>query len=247
MVCMPEIPLQNLARPRIGVFCDQQFDSELAINLKQHNSQWIASSFPAVQCNLSEQPVDIVLCFISDPHVAASAWIRTISAMPDLFVIVIVSEVGIESCKILLEAGAERCLSLPISDQYLGANILKTYQHLQRLRNNKINTKGIANKSWQLNCQQWQLVAPSGVCMAVTKLEMRFLQILMAADGELIPRMQLASKLYINREEHEFQRMEMLISRLRKKARLHLHQELPIKTSYADGLAFIAASQISQA
>jgi hypothetical protein len=67
----------------------------------------------------------------------------------------------------------------------------------------------------------------------------------MAANGELIPRIQVASKLYINRQAHEFQRMEMLISRLRKKARLQLQQELPIKTSYAGGLAFVAESHIA--
>ena len=244
---MPETFVINSAIPRIGVFCYQQQPwLELLVDLQLQNPQWMTSSFDAVQPYLTKQPVDIVLCLFTEANTESIAWIRAISAKPDLFVIVMVSEAGVDSAAVCLEAGAERCLCLPLDQHAVLANISKSFRHLQILRSIPKAENTWAVQLWKLNCQQWELMAPSGLCMPVTKLEMRFLQILMAADGELIPRMLLAGRLYINKQEHEFQRMEMLISRLRKKARVQLQQELPIKSSYAGGLAFIAKAQIAQ-
>ena len=246
LVYMPESFSPPAPSPRIGIFCEQATQSpELLNHLTQLNPQWIASRFSTVQPYMRKQPVDIVVCYLSAPVAESYSWIQTLSARADLFIIVMVTEPGVETGTFYLEAGAERCLFQPVTTAYLMANIAQAYQHLQRIRQAISRAHGLAIERWQLNSQQWELLAPSGNGMAVTRLEMRFLQILMSANGELIPRMELASKLYSHRQAHEFQRMEMLISRLRKKARLHLQQELPIKSSYAGGLAFIAESHIA--
>lgn len=239
------LPLPS-ACPRIGILCDQANNTPDAFpNLTPLNPQWVAYRFEHLQRYLGKQPVDIVVCCVSEAQTEAYAGIQTISARPDLMVIVLLSVAAGDSGAFWLEAGAERCLYQPLSEHFLMANIAQSYRHLQRFRHTNTLWQQAKTQVWQLNCQQWELVAPSGTCMTVTQLEMRFLQILMTANGELIPRIQVASKLYINRQAHEFQRMEMLISRLRKKARLQLQQELPIKTSYAGGLAFVAESHIA--
>ena len=239
MVCMLDTSLQNPVRPRIGVFCDRQYIASDLLTVHVH-PLWISSSLSKTNQHLRKLSVDIVLCWFDQPRPEYLQWVQSVSADSGLLVIVVGGKDADCAGEVWLQAGAERYLTQPLTHAYLLANISRAYQHLQNLQRARLNvTHDIQHEIWRLNCLEWQLFAPSGLSMALTKLELRFLQILMSARGDILPRLQLARGIYVNRSDDEFQRMEMLISRLRKKARLQLHQDLPVKTSYADGLVFV--------
>ena len=240
---MSEPPHQYTFLPRIGVFCDQQQRSEwLLLHLQP---LWITATPSTTNQYLLTQTVDIVLCWLDQCRSEYLEWINAASLQPDLFIIVIASQNSLESGELWLNAGAERFLFQPLSPAFLWANVNKAYQHLLDSSAARPRSENNAKLIWRLNCQEWQLSAPSGLSMTVTKLDMRFLQILMSAQGQILPRLQVARAIYVNHSEHELQRMEMLISRLRKKTRIQLCQDLPVKTSYADGLVFLANVQIT--
>ena len=104
---------------------------------------------------------------------------------------------------------------------------------------------------WEHRCQQqpvpggwWldpagpRLVAPDGRSIHLTTTEQRLMGGLMACHGQTLTKEQLLTMLWGKRSERDYHGVEVLLSRLRHKARLGLGQELPVRAVQAVGLVF---------
>jgi DNA-binding response OmpR family regulator len=81
-------------------------------------------------------------------------------------------------------------------------------------------------------------VAPSGIALPLTQQEHRLMARLMRNPGEVCRKVDLHAFLFPDEVEAELHRIDVVISRLRNKARLH-GVTLPIRAIFGKGLAFI--------
>jgi DNA-binding winged helix-turn-helix (wHTH) protein len=93
-----------------------------------------------------------------------------------------------------------------------------------------------ASSSWVL--QPESLVAPSGIALPLTQQEHRLMARLMRNPSEVCRKVDLHAYLFPDEVEAELHRIDVVISRLRNKARLH-GMTLPIRAIFGKGLAFI--------
>jgi DNA-binding response OmpR family regulator len=94
----------------------------------------------------------------------------------------------------------------------------------------------LASSSWIL--QPESLVAPSGTALPLTQQEHRLMARLMRNPSEVCRKVDLHAHLFPDEVEAELHRIDVVISRLRNKARLH-GMTLPIRAIFGKGLAFI--------
>ena len=96
--------------------------------------------------------------------------------------------------------------------------------------------------AWRLATDDWNLVAPGGAVIALSASERCLLRELLAAGGEAVARDSLIAGLHGNEPDYDPHRLEMLIYRLRRKAREQGLPALPLVTVRGSGYAFIAHS-----
>lgn len=90
---------------------------------------------------------------------------------------------------------------------------------------------------WQLRDNDWTLVAPSGECVPLTASERIFLHALVAANGTPVSPDTLAIALGKNPYEFDTHRLQVLVSRLRKKTTV-LGLTLPVLPVRGTGYRF---------
>jgi DNA-binding winged helix-turn-helix (wHTH) protein len=81
-------------------------------------------------------------------------------------------------------------------------------------------------------------VAPSGLALPLTQQEYRLLEVLMRNRNEVCSKVDLHTSLFTDEGEPELHRIDVVISRLRHKARLQ-GITLPIRAIFGKGLAFL--------
>lgn len=97
---------------------------------------------------------------------------------------------------------------------------------------------------WQLALNDWQIVTPNGITLRLSAREHLFLSLLVAAQGGTVTKQSLVESIYGKHLPDGDKRLEVLISRLRKKSRDVLGEMLPINTAHAVGYAFGALADI---
>ena len=90
---------------------------------------------------------------------------------------------------------------------------------------------------WTLQAER--LIAPSGLTLPLTQQEYRLMEILMRNRNEVCSKVDLHAWLFTDEGEPELHRIDVVISRLRHKARLH-GISLPIRAIFGKGLAFLS-------
>jgi DNA-binding response OmpR family regulator len=97
---------------------------------------------------------------------------------------------------------------------------------------------------WHLNLQSWLLASPSGQTMQLTAREFALLHRLIKVQGQAVPKKELADEIFGQRIANAADRLNVLITRLRKKADVQLSDSLPIKTAHQIGYAFTAPAHL---
>lgn len=100
---------------------------------------------------------------------------------------------------------------------------------------------------WKFQKQRWLLTAPNGEKMTLSAREQEFLLILINAKGKIVSKKDVTEQLFGESNEHTNGRLDVLLTRLRKKAQKELGEILPVKTVHAVGYAFTALYNVSMA
>lgn len=95
---------------------------------------------------------------------------------------------------------------------------------------------------WRLATDAWNLLAPGGAVMPLSASERCILRMLFAADGTAVARDALIAAWHGEDAEFDPHRLEMLIYRLRRKAKSLGVSVLPLVTVRGSGYAFIATT-----
>jgi two-component system, OmpR family, response regulator len=89
-------------------------------------------------------------------------------------------------------------------------------------------------RPWSFDAANWSLTAPNGVGVALTTAERRLVELLMAAPGRPVPLADLLGP-YGNADRN---RLDVLLSRLRRKVESKTGLRLPIRAVRGEGYVF---------
>jgi len=129
-----------------------------------------------------------------------------------------------------MQAGADAYLVKPVQLEEL---TLLAHKLLKRLRTP-------ASMAWVLDQVNWTLTNPAGQMLKLTHSETLVIQRLSHSPGKAISKNDMALALGHQPASYDMRRMEILIRRLRKKARDTLGDDLPLETAHRYGYAFTA-------
>jgi DNA-binding response OmpR family regulator len=140
-----------------------------------------------------------------------------------------------------LTVGADTYLSKPVDIELLAASLHSLARRLRPATRNEPATAAPLPPSrgeWRLETQDWCLHTPRNTTMALSSSERCVMQQLFAAAGATVPREALIATLCRDVYNFDPHRLEMLIYRLRRKAR-EQGEMLPLVTMRGVGYAFV--------
>lgn len=129
-----------------------------------------------------------------------------------------------------MQAGADAYLVKPVQLEELS---LLVHKLLKRI-------KTPPSAAWVLDKVNWTLINPSGRILKLTHSETLIIQKLSQSPGAAVSKDDIAIALGHQPATYDMRRMEILIRRLRNKAREVFGTDLPLETAHRFGYAFTA-------
>ncbi len=102
----------------------------------------------------------------------------------------------------------------------------------------------VLSDEWVLHCMRWEIETGSGEVLKLTGREVRILEQLMRSPGQAFERQALVGVSDGPVTQEMERRVDSVISRLRRKVRDGLGQELPIDQVYGIGYAFTQSCRV---
>lgn len=237
---------RNIGRPRLAMVEDEADFRESAVDYLR------ASGFPAWGVGSGEEfykrlltdPVDIVILDIGLPGESGFEIAEHLSNSQRTVGVIILSARSKVSDRLIgLGRGADCYLVKPVDFQELIANIEALWRRINTARAAESMAPILEDASaqpWILDRERWLLTSPAGQEMKLTSKEFAFVRSLVAAGGELVSKAALAEVLSGNPMEYDYHRIDVMLSRLRKKGQQMTGMPLPVKTIQSYGYAFTA-------
>lgn len=134
-----------------------------------------------------------------------------------------------------VRAGADVYLVKPV----LPEEIASLVQNLMR------RLHGPATTPWVLHSTRWQLQGPPDQTMKLTHSEHLLLLRLARSSGQAVSREDLAISLGQEAEHYDYRRLEVMVRRLRGKAKELWGDAFPLETAHRQGYAFTESIRIT--
>ena len=208
---------------------------------------WGVSNGDAFYKRLSIDKVDVAIIDIGLPGEDGFCITRYLRDHSDITVLIVSARDALQDRLNGLEAGADRYLVKPINLAELIANIEAIGRRkapLAQSPDSLPTAEPAASAVWRLNSQGWTLTSPAGAVLSLTDREYRLLQLLISNPGQTVNKHDLAEQIIGKRMPNRNERLDVMVARLRKKAKTALNEELPVKTAYQLGYAFTAPALI---
>lgn len=195
-------------------------------------------------------PVDVVVLDIGLPGEDGLSVASLLEHNPHIAVIILSARDAVEDRISGLRAGADLYLVKPVNLAELVANIEAVVKRLWTshvaIENDFVPpSRGTVSPEWVLQLGGWQLTAPDGKSLKLTGREFELLRRLIEVQGQTVAKKDLANDIIGPRIQNASDRINVLITRLRKKASDQLGHPLPIQTAHQVGYAFTALARIS--
>ena len=182
------------------------------------------------------QEIDVLLLDLGLPDGNGLTWLSKRSDLRDKGVIITSGRSDALNRVSGIRAGADMYLVKPVLPEEISSLI---HNLMRRLRVQKL-------QPWMLDAKCWQLQAPDGKTIKLTHSEHAVLQTLAKAAGRVVTKEALATGLGQTPEIYDYRRLEVLIRRLRNKARENWGQDLPLETAHRHGYSFTADIKIGR-
>lgn len=189
------------------------------VGLLQKAEQWLQTHTP-----------DIVVLDLCLPDGDGLEWLQRTPSLNGKGVIITTARGELPQRIAGIKAGADAYLVKPIQLEELAsmvANLSKRVSHPEEA-------------CWRLHALQWLLESPQGGQLKLTHSEMVVLRGAAAEPGRAVHRDDLIVALGLDPATYDARRMEVLVRRLRTKAKACFGQELPLETAHRFGYAFTA-------
>lgn len=203
------------------------------LNIEGLQAQGVGALLEA-QAWLATHEADVLLLDLGLPDGDGMQWLKSRNDLTDKGVIITTARSDALSRVSGIRAGADVYLVKPVLPEEI---VLLVHNLVRRLR-------GQTPSAWSLDSTGWRLLTPDGCTLKLTHSEHAVLQRLAQSSGHAVSREDLAASLGHNTEHYDYRRLEILIRRLRNKARDSLDVQLPLETAHRQGYAFTATIQI---
>lgn len=189
-----------------------------------------ASSGSELDRLIAQEPAELVLLDIGLPGEDGIAIAQRLHDVPNLGIVMLTARSGEEDRIQSFEAGADTYLVKPVSYRELEAVIQRAQARLQ--------AGSSEPSSWQLKPRERVLTAPNQQEVQLTLTESRLLAAIIARPDRVATRQQLVESLGLDFLNYDDRRIEVSMSRLRKKIHLSTNLKAPLKASRNVGYAF---------
>jgi DNA-binding response OmpR family regulator len=240
-------------KPRIAIIEDDadQLHTIEEFLLDSGYPVWGAGSAEAFYRQFMAHPVDVVILDIGLPGEDGLAVAALLKDKPQVAVIILSARDSLSDRLSGLRAGADRYLIKPVNLLELAANIDAVAKRLALHASAATDTDARrpaepAPGLWNLATQDWQLASPGGTVLHLTTHEFALLNCLIRAQGKVVSKQELILQILGPRAQNGSERLNLLVTRLRKKASEAMAESLPLKTAHQLGYAFTAAVSLSQ-
>ncbi|PXK73551.1 response regulator transcription factor [Klebsiella variicola] len=206
---------------------------------------WGVCSAETFWRKLHRHPVDIILIDIGLPGEDGHSVLNYLHELGRYGLIVLTAR-GQQFDKLhSLSLGADKYLVKPVNFSHLADTIEALGQRLQRDKEAQVPTERMTTMSptlpvsWRL--EDGKLISPTGLYLELTPQEYRLVDRLMRELNQVCSKVELHEFLFYStsEDEPELHRVDVVISRLRLKARQEgIH--LPIRTIFGKGIVFVA-------
>lgn len=244
------------SKPRIAIVEDDadQLHSIEEFLLDSGYQAWGVGSAEAFYKKFMSDPVDVVLLDIGLPGDDGLSVAGLLKSRPEVGVIILSARDALGDRLAGMRAGADRYLVKPVNLLELAANIDATASRLQpRGSANAAAASSSAEapvqappRTWSLALKDWVLSSPEGRSLPLTTHEFLFVQHLVQAQGQPVSKRDLSDKLFGARAQNGSERLNLLVTRLRKKATEALGEALPIKTLHQIGYTFTVSVRVGE-
>lgn len=142
-----------------------------------------------------------------------------------------------------LKIGVDRYIKSPFENELMLANVsalLRTIHGVTKVNNETL----VEDPFWKLVSEGWVLVAPNNTAINLTAREYRFIEILFKNQGKIVNKMDLIKHVIGRNYDTSNHRLNLMITRLRKKIQSITNIDFPIKTEYTVGYSFTSPAVI---
>ena len=241
-------------KPRIAIVED---DTDQLHNIEEFlldcgYDVWGVGSAEAFYKGFTLHPVDVVILDVGLPGEDGLSVASLLKSKPEVGVIILSARDSLTDRLAGMRAGADRYFVKPVNLLELAANIDATASRLLPTAAAMVGGQtaavpsAVPAASWVLAAKDWALTSPQGKCLRLTTHELMFMQQLIRADGQPVSKRDLSNHLFGSRAQNGAERLNLLLTRLRKKAAEAFDEPLPVKTLHQIGYAFAAEAQLTQ-
>lgn len=219
-------------KPRVAVVED---DADLCANTVEFLAAlgypvWGAGSGEAFDRRRPSDPVEVVVLDVELPGEDGFAIAHRLQAAGDVAVVMVTARACLDDRVRGLASGADTYLTKPVDFRELAANIDAVARRLKR-------PAADTSAPWRLDGEHWRWIAPDGAALELTAKEYLLVRCLAEAGGQVVSKAALAARLDGHSTHASFNRLDVLLSRLRKKGEPALQRRLPIRAVTAIGYA----------
>jgi two-component system, OmpR family, response regulator PhoP len=184
---------------------------------------------------LVNQPCDIVLLDINLPGEDGFSIMEHLRVGSDVGIIMLTARDGQEDRVKALTRGADIYLTKPAQLEELVANIVS----LSRRLHSKNGVVPGNDGGWRFSLDGWSLLSPDGKYLLLTASERVVLEVLLRRRNEVVSRDELIDALGHKNDYFLDNRLDMLVSRLRRKIQHSTGTRFPLRTIRGTGFSFL--------
>jgi len=247
---MPEISPASVTRNITLYVVEDDEDLREEVVLSLIDRGFLARGFPGsreLYQGLLEAPCDILILDISLPGedgFSILKYIRSTTQATNQVGVIMFSARGQTEDRVqALMAGADLYLVKPVDLDELSANIVSLFRRIHRSE----PAHSEAGPSWRLSADGWHLLAPAGGRVSLSASERVILEVLLWDPGATVTREALVDALGRHPDEVLSNRLDMLISRLRRKVAQATGTQLPLHSVRSVGFSLLPSAMASNA
>jgi len=183
---------------------------------------------------------DVVVLDVGTLGEIGYALVARLRGSSSLGIVVMGSNMSVESRLRCLQSGADVCLPEPQDPRELACILLSLARRLPTGQDEEGLADAAANGQWELRDQGWTLAAPSGTTISLSANERLIVRSLLEVAGRAVGRSELGEELQVEggtARASGSRSIDVIVSRLRRKAEL-AGVILPIRTVYGSGYLF---------
>lgn len=199
-----------------------------------HDVQGAGSAIEFYQV-FAREDFDVVILDVNLPHYDGLSVAAHLSETSTAAIIVMTVQGAIEDRVRGYKAGADLYMVKPVDCEELAAAVLALAKKRRKPEKAPEPTSG---SSWRLSLSEFQLTAPSGRCVDLTRNEVRVMELVSAQAGAIVSRADLMQFISKGSVDPDSRALDAAISRLRAKVQSECGMTLPLQTVQNAGFVF---------